>query len=96
MFRFIRSHKTANETIRTKQPPQQAAVRAVELKIEDIYHIALNVLTGLRLVRVRQTTKTSKKLMRKYETSIRFITENEDIRLELSKVTTCLNQGACF
>lgn len=71
IFCFLGSSKTTNQIIRTLQPPQQAALRSVEVNVKEMYHIALGDLAGLRLVRVRHATKIPRKLICKYETSIR-------------------------
>ena len=82
MFRFLGSFSTINRTIYALQRLQQATLRLVEVNVEDMYLIALEVLTGLRLVRVRHEIRISDKVMRKYETIIRFITKKDDLKFD--------------
>lgn len=81
-FRFLGSLKTTNRIIRSLQPPQQAALRSVEVKVEDMYHVALEVLTGLHYIRFRHENNMSRKMMLRWERSICFITKKEDLKFE--------------
>jgi hypothetical protein len=81
-FCFSGSARSTTRVIRALQPPQQAALRVVEVNADDMYRIPLEVLAGLRLLRVRDGISTSIKRMRRDQRSMRLKTGKEDLMFD--------------